>query len=630
MATSVTLRFEELRSDGMLPSPHGVAQAVLEMTRRPDASIQNITPLVQMDPAMAGRMLRYANAAHGGSLRHIASLKQAITFLGLFRVRQIALAFSLIDQYRAGTCPSFDYAGYWTTSLATGIAAQELAPLAHSPPDESFTCGLLSGIGRLAIATVYPDQYAELLRLDLTGNSMCNEELTRFGIDHATLSAEMLLGWGLPDIFANAVRHHEQPADIPFTPGSRAHTLTMSLYFAMRIGQLLNLDETQRWDQVPALYHAAAQLGIEEADVPPLVERVMVGWQGWAKELKLPTRTHPDLRALLSSPPVSMSKPDMSALMILPLRVVLMVRDPGRLQALAKTLEAMGLQSESASDITGICRLLRENTPDVAIIDVGGSSDEAIEQLRMLRDEAGNSLHCIALIPTEAEGDAPRLMLAGASDYLLYNASEAALTARLSTAQQLLSLQGAVKAERELAVSTAGEWARTNRRLLHEALTDPLTQIPNRRYGMDRFAQEWSIASSSDLPMACLMLDIDHFKRVNDQRGHDVGDLVLRQVAEIVERSCRRGDIVFRYGGEEFCVISPSTGLREGLNLGERITGAVRSSHFGKPEDRFQITLSIGVAVRKAEMLGPDNLISMADGALYAAKDNGRDRVSAA
>lgn len=630
MSNAARQRFEELKSGGLLPSPKGVALTVLEMTRRPEASIQDITRLVQMDPAMAGRMLRYANAAHGGSLRHIASLRHAITFLGLFRIRQIALAFSLIDQYRSGTCAAFDYTGYWTTSLATGIAAQQLAPLAHSPPDESFTCGLLSNIGRLALATAYPAQYGEILRLAQTGTAQRKEESARFGIDHGALSAEMLLSWGLPDIFANAVQHHEQPGEAPFAPGSRTHALTTALHFAMRIGQLLNLDEAHRWDQVPSLYHAAAQLGLEESEVPPLVERVMAGWQEWARDLRLPTRAYPDLKALLASPPMPSGEGEMSALMILPLRVVLMTPDPARLRVLAEMLDAMGLHAQTSSGWPGLWQLLQSNSPDIAIVDVGDSVDDAVAQLRLLRSKVGNALHCIALIPSEAETQVARLMLAGASDYLLYHCNEATVTARLVNAQRMVALQGAVRAERELAVNTSGEWARSNRRLLHEALTDVLTRLPNRRYGMDRFAQEWSVASSNTLPIACMMLDIDHFKLVNDRFGHDIGDMVLRQMAAVVERSCRRSDVVFRYGGEEFCIISPNTELHEALQLAERIADAVRNSQFGSQEQAFSITLSIGVAVRTPAMEGPDHLIIRADQALYQAKEAGRNRVLAA
>ncbi len=222
-----------------------------------------------------------------------------------------------------------------------------------------------------------------------------------------------------------------------------------------------------------------------------------------------------------------------------------------------------------------------------------------------------------------------KLILAGASDYLLYDAAPAALLARMANAQRQISLQNSVKAERELAVSASGDWGRANRRLIHDALTDVLTQLPNRRHGMDRFAQEWSVATSNDLAIACLMLDIDHFKQVNDTRGHEVGDIVLRQVASAVEGNCRRSDIVFRYGGEEFCVICPGTSAADAKLLAERIVRAVRGAAFGPDEAQFGITLSIGMAVRSAETTSVEALIARADRALYAAKAGGRDRVEA-
>lgn len=618
-------RFEELKAGGLLPSPRGVAMSVLEVTSRPNVAIHDVTRLVQIDPAMAGRILRYANAVHGGALRHIASLHHAITFLGLFRVRQIALGFSLIDHYRSGACKEFDYVGYWTTSLATAIAAQKLATQAQSPPDESFTCGLLAGIGRLALATTFPKKYGELLRLGLSGKELAKEEIGRFGIDHAQLSAEMLTGWGLPDIFTGAVRHHEEPAEAPFAPGSRALALAAALHFAARIGQLLNLDETGRWEKVPSLFHAAARLGVEAAEVPPLVEEVVAGWQGWAKELDLPTRSYSDLKALLAAPPSAASDSDGAPLVIASLRVALLMEESARQQELAATLLALGLRVETGADADW-----QGLPPDAVIVDLGADTTAALQRLRELRAVAGNSIHVIALIPATAEGGVAQLLLAGASDYLLYDYTEAALVARLSNAQQLVSLRGAVRAERELAVSSSGDWARANRRLLHEALTDPLTQLPNRRYGLDRFAQEWSIALSNAQPIACMMLDIDHFKRVNDEHGHDVGDIVLQQVAAAVERDCRRSDVVFRYGGEEFCCICPNTGLNEALLLAERIVSTMRGGRYGRAEDSFPLTLSIGVAVQGKDTADPAALIAKADGALYAAKHGGRDRVTAA
>ena len=620
--------FEDLRAGGLLPSPKGVVLSILDATRRDNVSIHEIVRLVKIDPAISGRILRYANAASGGSQRQIASMDQAVNFLGLFRIRQIALAFSLIDHYRSGACSGFNYDGYWASSLAAGIAAQKLATLAQSPPDESFSCGLLAGIGRLALATVFPDKYAAVLRQSESEKKLMSAETSEFGIDHAQLSAEMLDGWGLPEIFVNAVRHHEHPSESPFSPGTRVHALCTALHFAMQLGQLLNLDEAHRWKQVPALFHSAAQLGMEESDVAPLVENIVADWQAWAKDLRLPTKAYYDLRELLTAPPATHNH-DGSLASVTPLAVAVLMGNPEHRHQLSERLVAMGVQVGPIGDPSNISGLFHGTSPDVAIVDTGASGSNGLALISELRAVAGTALQIIVLIPVSAEAEVAQLMLAGASDYLLYGFTEAALIARLSTAQRVVSLQAVVRAERELAVSSSGEWARSNRRLLHDALTDPLTQLPNRRYGLDRFDQEWSIASSNSLPIACLMLDIDHFKRVNDDHGHDTGDIVLKQVATIIGRNCRRSDVVFRYGGEEFCVICPATNEPEAIQLGERITGAIRTDRFGLPGGLFPVTLSIGVALKMDDMADPNALIGMADRALYAAKSAGRDRVVA-
>jgi diguanylate cyclase (GGDEF)-like protein len=522
---------------------------------------------------------------------------------------------------------AFDYEAYWTCSLATGIAAQRLAVHAQTPPDESFTCGLLSGVGRLALATAFPKKYSEILQKDLSGPDLAHAERQQFGIDHAELSAEMLTSWGLPAMFTNAVRHHENLAEATFVPGSRAYALSSVLHFAMRIGQLLNLDETRRWQIVPSIFNAAAQIGMAEEDVPPLVEEVVASWQGWAKDLKLPSKAYSDVRTLLAAPPPEPHNDDDVVHSLLPIRVALILQHPQRAETLAGIIGTLGLQASQLDPTDLGLAQLKTEAPDVVILDVAQSEPTSLTRLQEIKKSADRSLHIIALIPDDEEARATSILSAGAADYLLYSYTASALIARLSNAQRLIALQSAVRAERELAVSSSGDWARSNRRLLHDALTDPLTQLPNRRYGLDRFAQEWAIASSNGLPIACLMLDIDHFKKVNDTYGHDVGDNVLQQVAAMIEQSCRRNDIVFRYGGEEFCVICPGAASLEALNLAERITSVIRAARFGMNETKLPVTISIGLAVRTPAMGDVGALIAMADRALYAAKSSGRDRV---
>lgn len=628
MTDDAKQRFAALKAGGMLPSPKGVALAILELTQRNDANVKTLTHLVQTDPAMAGRILRYANAVHGGSLRPIASLSHAIVFLGLFRVRQIALGFSLVDQYRSGACAAFDYLGYWTASLATGIAAQQISAQAQCPPDESFTCGLLSGIGQLALATVFPVEYSEILVRNPSPLALREAESSNFGLDHVILSSELLEDWGLPEIFHQAVRYHELPTDAPFAAGSRAQALTSALHFSSKVGMLLNLDSAQRWERLPSLYHAAAQLGLEDTQVPPLVESVVAQWQDWGRELRLPTRDFSDLKLLLTSPTDLAAENGLSALVVLPMRLALVAYDATLLRNLAETLDAMGLVVELAPDKDSALRLLAQSRADIMMVQLPDSGDESTRILRELCTcDGGRQAYCIAMIPPEAEANVAKLMLAGASDYLLFNYSESALVARLNSAQRVVVLQSTVRTERETVIRSSGEWARSNRRLLHEALTDPLTRLHNRRYGLDRFNQEWSYAMHSDGPLSCLMLDIDHFKAINDRYGHEIGDLVLTQVARVIQHSCRKDDVVFRFGGEEFCIVAPGTPAKEAIQLGERIVAAIRKERYGKDQAFFHVTISIGVASRNTGDSDVEALIGRSDRALYSAKGQGRDRV---
>ena len=235
--------------------------------------------------------------------------------------------------------------------------------------------------------------------------------------------------------------------------------------------------------------------------------------------------------------------------------------------------------------------------------------------------------HFIALLPAGQEQLIPKAIEAGFDDYIQKPLSGVTLRARLLFARKVLCLHEGIQIEREGVLRNADAAAQTNRRLLLDALTDPLTGLPNRRYGMDRLEQEGSLASSRGLPLCCLMIDIDHFKAVNDTHGHDVGDRVLCQVAKILLRAIRKEDVVFRYGGEEFLVLCPATPHKAAVNLAERIREAVTSAYFGLQEPFFRVTVSIGMAAYDANDASVDAMTKRADEALYRAKREGRNRV---
>jgi diguanylate cyclase (GGDEF)-like protein len=171
-------------------------------------------------------------------------------------------------------------------------------------------------------------------------------------------------------------------------------------------------------------------------------------------------------------------------------------------------------------------------------------------------------------------------------------------------------------------------------RLLRSGFTDVLTGWHNRRYLTVRLGEELARARRDRARLVCLMLDIDHFKRVNDNWGHAAGDAVLREIAQRIESQVRASDIAARYGGEEFVVLLPGTDVDSALLLAERIRKAVSATPIGLPNgESVTITASIGISeVQPApeaddlKTIG-DSLIARADVALYAAKAAGRDRV---
>jgi diguanylate cyclase (GGDEF)-like protein len=161
------------------------------------------------------------------------------------------------------------------------------------------------------------------------------------------------------------------------------------------------------------------------------------------------------------------------------------------------------------------------------------------------------------------------------------------------------------------------------------SITDDLTGIYNRRYFFQRFKQELERSARYGRQTSLLMLDIDHFKHYNDVHGHQMGDSLLKKLAQLLSISIRQPDFIARYGGEEFVVVAPETGREKVLPLAEKLRSTIEKHPFlmreSQPEGR--ITISIGVAVFPGDGQTVDEMVSKADAALYIAKDLGRNRV---
>jgi diguanylate cyclase (GGDEF)-like protein len=162
------------------------------------------------------------------------------------------------------------------------------------------------------------------------------------------------------------------------------------------------------------------------------------------------------------------------------------------------------------------------------------------------------------------------------------------------------------------------------------AIHDGLTGLYNRRYFNERLETEMKRSQREETPLSLLILDVDHFKRVNDTHGHPTGDLVLQKVAEIAGREVRNMDILCRYGGEEFAVILPSCPQGEALQVAERVRKRIEVTPAGPGGPPVQVTVSAGVATFPQPFSSLTGLMKAADEALYSAKTRGRNRVEAA
>ncbi|MFY2559238.1 diguanylate cyclase [Corallococcus terminator] len=157
--------------------------------------------------------------------------------------------------------------------------------------------------------------------------------------------------------------------------------------------------------------------------------------------------------------------------------------------------------------------------------------------------------------------------------------------------------------------------------------TDGLTGVHNHRHFQERLREEFRRAQRYDDPLALILLDLDHFKQVNDRHGHTTGDGVLREVAATLQGSVRETDLVARYGGEEFAVLLPRTHLTGALSVAERVRRDLATLRVG-PDGALQVTASLGVSsFPHRTVLSPEQLLLTADEALYRAKDEGRDRI---
>ncbi|PID78852.1 hypothetical protein CSB20_13055 [bacterium DOLZORAL124_64_63] len=648
---------QELKTSGRLPSPTGVALTILELTRDPNTSTEDMSSVLGGDPALTGQILKYANAAQGGARGGITSINDALVRLGMSMVRQLSLGFSVLRNSRTGACVVFDYEGYWTHSLAMAASCQVFSKhLGTISAEEGFTCGLLGRIGHLALASVYPEHYQQILEEWDEGSQadLLELENRELGITHKQVSAALFEDWGLPEPYRLAVEMKTRrewgalptgnstrdrgyqlshllkishlAADICMETGPQRHPLVLEF---LTIGQKLGFDEeswSRIYDEIIADWeHLGKLLNIVTGNVPDmetLIHRARA-FKGVIKDK--PTR--PTLRRMAKPAPPVPSRPNKAA-PATGLNILVATDSPVDMHILEKKLTASGHSpSFTQNGCQALEKALRED-PQVILTDWQMPEIDGLELTRSLRRSTQTAgTYVIIMTAQDGSTELVEAFDAGIDDYVTKPINYAVLQARLKAAERLVRLQEQAAQDRDELRKTMTEMGILNRKLHTMALEDQLTKIPNRRSGLGHLDKIWSRTSPDQEPLLVMLLDIDHFKRVNDTYGHDIGDIVLRSTAATMQNSIRESDVVCRFGGEEFLVICPGADLEVAKSLANRLRRSVERNTINAPGFQGHVTISIGVAVRGRGHTSSQELIKDADEALYAAKEAGRNLV---
>ena len=623
-------QLEQLKLSGQLPSPRGIALAIIEISRRDNATLAEIARVVQTDPALSGRLIKLANAATHIA-RPVVSVQEAVVRQGMNTVRQLALGFSLLDQYRGGSCKAFDYQRYWSHSLLMALSMQALGERVHvAAADELFVCGLLAQVGQLALATVYPDDYKAVLMAHHAdrAHALSAHERARLETDHTELGIAMMADWGLPKVFTGPLSHYEDLDHPGYPHDSRTNSVTLMLRLSHRLADLGLAEADSRPQLAKEWIGMAIELDIPQEEAGSFIDDVIVTWQDWGKLLNIPATALPSFADICHG---QLEVEEEATEKEAPLRIV--VAD-SNLFTRRKIMTMLEEGSEHfvypAENGNAALALAMEVLPHVIIAHYDLSLLDGIELCQALRStDEGRRMHILLTAIDNGEDQLTRAYEAGADGYVPGNISAKGLLTRLQGAHRLTTLQNEWEKDRAQLRQIAAELAVVNRRLANVALTDLLTGLPNRRSAMDQLEQAWSAASRSSLPLAVMLVDIDHFKSINDSYGHAAGDMVLREAASTLRAAARREDSVCRIGGEEFLVICPNTDLKSAMLSAERLRASLSAKQIAIGQTEKAITVSIGVAMREPETADMDALVSLADQALYAAKNAGRNQICA-
>ena len=483
------------------PSPPAIALKILEAVREEDNSFEDLAAIIKTDPSLSVRILKVANSSLYGLRQPVNSLAQATSLIGTDTLKNIALSFVIVQDFKGSCQGSFEQDYFWRRAITSAVAADTLGRAVGRTDQDIFVTALLQDIGVMILFLSLPDGYTAVLdnkRVNRT--SLCETEEEQFSCDHTAVGYHLLHSWNLPESINQPIRFHHRPEEADEEHRESAKIL----YFS---------------DKISAMYHG----GRSNSKATELYEGLAKNWQLSEEEI-------------------------------------------------GKLIDIIGDKSHDILE-------LFEIDPD------------KIKPFSQIMQDANEELGKL----------------------------------NFTYEQIVLELSQAKHNAEQL----ARELQQANSRLQQLADRDGLTCLYNHRYFQKVFEVEVSRAARYNNPLSMLLLDLDHFKNINDTYGHPAGDKVLKTISNTLVRLVRNCDTVARYGGEEFTVILPETGYKGAKVLAQRLRRGVEQQKIDHDGQSISVTMSIGVASTDISETDHDRaaLIALCDKALYKAKQNGRNCV---
>jgi len=524
------------------------------------------------------------------------SIEDACMHIGAPAVRALALALDIC----ASECRADPGSQRWSRPLALALSARSICRhLRVGVPTEAFIVGLLLDFGPHVLAT-----------------------------------------WKLPTHLVQITRN-SGASDAGFDPDEDE-----SVGLARILTQASVLADALRVDPVrTSVDTARISIGLEaireilELDAPTfsrLFESISRDWSEWHADLGLSRPSVSNLESVYRRAGVALTHEDVvralevgSPAPLKGLRILAVDDEQVSLKLLERALRKAGHEVITAVNGSDALRIALESHPHAVIADWMMPEMDGLALCKALRrSELGRSVFFLLLTGRDEEDRIVEAFDAGVDDYVTKPFNAKILLARLKGGQRVIELQERVEANRRVVMKQVAEMGLLTRKLRNAAHTDALTELPNRRYAMARLEAEWgNTRAHGDRPLSVILIDIDHFKKVNDTYGHDVGDLVLKEVAMVLRANARQGEEAARLGGEEFFVVCANATEDQARVAGERLRSAIERHVITGLGYRGGVTISVGVAQRTPDMANQDSLIKASDHAVYAAKTAGRNRV---